>query len=70
MNTQTGYVGIGNVLTKEIDGKGGVAHRVPLDFKESEELCIYANKNYTRARHVVVEVCHENNQSGYAPKPA
>ena len=57
MNTQTGYVGIGDMLTKEIDAKGGTAYRVSLDFKEAEKLCKFANRNYRRARHVVVEVC-------------
>jgi len=54
-NKTSGYIGIGNVLTKEIDVKGGTAYRMPLNFKEAEELCEYANENYTRARHVVVE---------------
>ena len=58
MNTQTGYVGIGDMLTKEIGAKDGTAHRVPLDSEEAEKLCKYANKNYKRARHVVVEVCY------------
>ena len=56
MNKESGYVGIGNVLTKEVDVKGGAAYRIPLNFGEAEELCKYANKNYTRARHAVVEV--------------
>jgi len=56
MNKESGYVGIGNVLTKTIGVKGKIAQRVPLNFNEAEELCQYANRNYTRARHVVVEV--------------
>jgi len=58
MNTQTSHVGIGDMLTKEINVKGGITHRTPLDFKEAEKLCQHANRNYRRARHVVVEVCH------------
>jgi len=56
INKESGYVGIGNVLTKEIDVKGKIAQRAPLNFNEAEELCKYANKNYKRARHAVAEV--------------
>ncbi len=56
MNKESGRVGLGYVLTKEIDVKGGAAYRVPLNFNEAEKLCKYANENYRRARHVVVEV--------------
>ena len=61
MNKQSGHVGIGNVLTKKIDIAISDIYRVPLNFKEAEKLCKHANKNYKRARHVVVEVCDENN---------
>lgn len=56
MHKESGYVGLGGILTREVDVKGGTAYRAPLGFDEAEELCKYANKNYTRARHVVVEV--------------
>lgn len=62
MNKESGHIGIGDVLTKEVDFKGGTTFRMPLDLGEAEELCKYANRNYRRARHVVVEVCSENNK--------
>ena len=56
LNKQSGHVGIGDMLTKEIGVKGGTVHRVPLDLEEAEKLCKFANRNYKRAQHIVVEV--------------
>ena len=60
MNKESGHIGIGDVLTKEVNIKRDVRTcRIPMDFEEAEKLCKFANRNYKRARHVVVEVCPE-----------
>ena len=63
INKQSGYVGIGDVLTKQVEEKDKLPYRIPMDFEEAENLCKFANRNYKRARHVVVEVCPENNRT-------
>jgi len=60
INKKSGYVGMGNVLTKEIDIEGLLPFRASMDFNDAEKLCKYANRNYRNALHVVVEVCNEN----------
>ena len=62
MNKESGFIGIGSVLTKEVERKGKLPYRIPMNFEEAENLCKLANRNYRKARHVVVEVCPENNR--------
>lgn len=54
-NKESGIAGTGNILTKEIDVKGGTAYRVPVDQEEALGICDYANINYVQAEHVVIE---------------
>ena len=53
-NKDTGNVGVGNILTKEIDVKGGTAYRVPVNIDEAQEICDYANENYVNANHIII----------------